>query len=136
MESGRLNEAGSAPSRRPSGIRVADRPRRGDIELRRQATGPIMRDGHGWARGEPRVRCPSPNLPIAVAPAHQTERGFMTRAAVFSRLPPIRLRVFRSRRAGTSERTAPILFAMCLGVFIAQLDSTVVYLAVKHIGGD
>lgn len=30
---------------------------------------------------------------------------------------------------------AAILFAMCLGVFIAQLDSTVVYLAIKHIGG-
>src|SRR5262245_28571220 len=31
---------------------------------------------------------------------------------------------------------AAILLAMCLGVFIAQLDSSVVNLAVKHIAGD
>src|SRR5215470_1428659 len=29
-----------------------------------------------------------------------------------------------------------VLFTMCLGVFVAQLDSSVVNLAVKHIGGD
>ena len=34
------------------------------------------------------------------------------------------------------ERHGLILFTMCLGVFIAQLDSTVVYLGVKHIGDD
>jgi DHA2 family methylenomycin A resistance protein-like MFS transporter len=32
--------------------------------------------------------------------------------------------------------TAVILFTMCLGVFIAQLDSQVVNLAIKHIGSD
>jgi DHA2 family methylenomycin A resistance protein-like MFS transporter len=31
---------------------------------------------------------------------------------------------------------AAILFTMCLGVFLAQLDSTVVYLGVKNIGRD
>ena len=29
-----------------------------------------------------------------------------------------------------------ILITMCLGVFLAQLDSTVVYLGLKHIGDD
>src|SRR5262245_6855137 len=29
-----------------------------------------------------------------------------------------------------------VLFTMCLGVFVAQLDSSVVNLAVKHSGGD
>jgi EmrB/QacA subfamily drug resistance transporter len=29
-----------------------------------------------------------------------------------------------------------VLFTMCLGVFLAQLDSTVVYLGIKHIGGE
>jgi MFS family permease len=29
-----------------------------------------------------------------------------------------------------------VLVTMCLGVFLAQLDSTVVYLGVKHIGGE
>ena len=33
-------------------------------------------------------------------------------------------------------RRGLVLFTMCLGVFIAQLDSTVVYLGVKHIGDD
>ena len=32
--------------------------------------------------------------------------------------------------------TKLILFTMCLGVFIAQLDSQVVNLAIKHIGTD
>jgi MFS transporter, DHA2 family, methylenomycin A resistance protein len=35
-----------------------------------------------------------------------------------------------------SRRTGLVLFAMCLGVFIAQLDSSVVYLAVSNIGAD
>ena len=32
--------------------------------------------------------------------------------------------------------TAAILFTMCIGTFIAQLDSQVVNLAIKHIGSD
>jgi MFS transporter, DHA2 family, methylenomycin A resistance protein len=36
-------------------------------------------------------------------------------------------------RAGS---TAAVLFAMCLGVFIAQLDSTVVYLGARTIGAE
>lgn len=32
--------------------------------------------------------------------------------------------------------TAAILFTMCIGVFIAQLDSQVVNLAIKHVGSD
>lgn len=39
---------------------------------------------------------------------------------------------FAARISGTSE-TAPVLFAMCLGVFIAQLDSSVVYLGARAI---
>jgi DHA2 family methylenomycin A resistance protein-like MFS transporter len=38
--------------------------------------------------------------------------------------------------AGSTGRTGVVLFAMCLGVFIAQVDSTVVYLAVSSIGAD
>jgi EmrB/QacA subfamily drug resistance transporter len=38
--------------------------------------------------------------------------------------------------ATTRDRHRVVLFTMCLGVFIAQLDSTVVYLGVKHIGDD
>jgi EmrB/QacA subfamily drug resistance transporter len=38
--------------------------------------------------------------------------------------------------AHQGARTGFILFAMCLGVFIAQLDSSVVYLAVSNIGKD
>jgi EmrB/QacA subfamily drug resistance transporter len=41
-------------------------------------------------------------------------------------------RTFSTARHGTGA----ILFTMCLGVFLAQLDSTVVYLGVKHIGGE
>src|SRR5690242_13693834 len=44
------------------------------------------------------------------------------------------LAVFQAR--GRSAHNATILFTMCLGVFIAQLDSSVVNLAVKHIGAD
>lgn len=39
------------------------------------------------------------------------------------------------RDRSETNRTA-VLIAMCLGVFLAQLDSTVVYLGVKHIGDD
>jgi MFS transporter, DHA2 family, methylenomycin A resistance protein len=35
-----------------------------------------------------------------------------------------------------SHGNAVILFTMCLGVFVAQLDSQVVNLAIKHIGSD
>src|SRR5262249_47902832 len=35
-----------------------------------------------------------------------------------------------------SRGNAVILFTMCLGVFVAQLDSQVVNLAIKHIGSD
>jgi DHA2 family methylenomycin A resistance protein-like MFS transporter len=35
-----------------------------------------------------------------------------------------------------SHGAAMILFTMCLGVFVAQLDSQVVNLAIKHIGSD
>lgn len=34
------------------------------------------------------------------------------------------------------QSRALTLFTMCLGVFLAQLDSTVVYLGVRHIGSD
>src|SRR5262245_58306444 len=50
--------------------------------------------------------------------------------------------LFRLRHAdnGTQDlahaHKGAILFTMCLGVFVAQLDSSVVNLAVKHIGGD
>jgi EmrB/QacA subfamily drug resistance transporter len=40
------------------------------------------------------------------------------------------------RSAARSKRHAAILFTMCLGVFLAQLDSTVVYLGVRDIGRD
>ncbi|HKA75137.1 MAG TPA: MFS transporter [Xanthobacteraceae bacterium] len=50
--------------------------------------------------------------------------------------------LFRSRQ-GTRRaqdlahaHKGAVLFTMCLGVFVAQLDSSVVNLAVKHIGGD
>jgi len=36
-------------------------------------------------------------------------------------------------RFGGATATAPVLFAMCLGVFIAQLDSSVVYLGAREI---
>src|SRR5947209_5289246 len=36
-------------------------------------------------------------------------------------------------RIGGTTATAPVLFAMCLGVFIAQLDSSVVYLGARAI---
>jgi MFS transporter, DHA2 family, methylenomycin A resistance protein len=39
-----------------------------------------------------------------------------------------------AQSAGRTQRTGLVLFAMCLGVFIAQLDSSVVYLAVSNIG--
>jgi MFS transporter, DHA2 family, methylenomycin A resistance protein len=38
--------------------------------------------------------------------------------------------------ATRSKRHAAILFTMCLGVFLAQLDSTVAYLGVRDIGRD
>lgn len=41
-----------------------------------------------------------------------------------------------SHRAMSATRTGLVLFAMCLGVFVAQLDSTVVYLAVSNIGAE
>jgi MFS transporter, DHA2 family, methylenomycin A resistance protein len=43
--------------------------------------------------------------------------------------------MFGTRKAERVNRNA-ILFTMCLGVFVAQLDSSVVNLAVKHIGSD
>jgi EmrB/QacA subfamily drug resistance transporter len=39
-------------------------------------------------------------------------------------------------RSPVKPRHAAILFTMCLGVFLAQLDSTVVYLGVRDIGRD
>src|SRR5215831_14379325 len=39
-------------------------------------------------------------------------------------------------RLAARRGTTVILFTMCLGVFIAQLDSQVVNLAIKHIGSD
>jgi MFS family permease len=33
-------------------------------------------------------------------------------------------------------RTNAVLLTMCFGVFLAQLDSSVVFLGLKHIGGD
>jgi DHA2 family methylenomycin A resistance protein-like MFS transporter len=39
-------------------------------------------------------------------------------------------------RLASRRSTTVILFTMCLGVFIAQLDSQVVNLAIKHIGSD
>src|SRR5262245_36428101 len=50
--------------------------------------------------------------------------------------------LFRSRQDGgraqdlAHAHKGVVLFTMCLGVFVAQLDSSVVNLAVKHIGGD
>jgi len=44
--------------------------------------------------------------------------------------------VARAQAVVRERSTAVILFTTCLGVFIAQLDSMVVNLAVKHIGGD
>lgn len=41
----------------------------------------------------------------------------------------------RTADGGLNGKTA-ILITMCLGVFLAQLDSTVVYLGLKHIGDD
>ena len=47
-------------------------------------------------------------------------------------------RLVAGRTDNTTRQTRHriVLFTMCLGVFIAQLDSTVVYLGVKHIGDD
>jgi hypothetical protein len=39
-------------------------------------------------------------------------------------------------RLASRRSTTVILFTMCLDVFIAQLDSQVVNLAIKHIGSD
>ena len=36
----------------------------------------------------------------------------------------------------THASTTVVLVTMCLGVFLAQLDSSVVYLGLKHIGDD
>jgi DHA2 family methylenomycin A resistance protein-like MFS transporter len=46
------------------------------------------------------------------------------------------LDVRRATPIGEAGTTAPVLFAMCLGVFIAQLDSSVVYLGARAIGTD
>jgi MFS transporter, DHA2 family, methylenomycin A resistance protein len=43
--------------------------------------------------------------------------------------------IFAARNGERANENA-ILFTMCLGVFVAQLDSSVVNLAVKHIGSD
>jgi EmrB/QacA subfamily drug resistance transporter len=43
--------------------------------------------------------------------------------------------IFATRGDKRANRNV-ILFTMCLGVFVAQLDSSVVNLAVKHIGSD
>ncbi|MFL6803181.1 MAG: MFS transporter [Xanthobacteraceae bacterium] len=43
--------------------------------------------------------------------------------------------IFAARNGARANKNA-ILFTMCLGVFVAQLDSSVVNLAVKHIGSD
>jgi EmrB/QacA subfamily drug resistance transporter len=42
----------------------------------------------------------------------------------------------RTHEVIRSHGNAVILFTMCLGVFVAQLDSQVVNLAIKHIGSD
>jgi hypothetical protein len=41
-----------------------------------------------------------------------------------------------TRAGGLFRGKTAILITMCLGVFLAQLDSTVVYLGLKHIGDD
>jgi MFS transporter, DHA2 family, methylenomycin A resistance protein len=43
--------------------------------------------------------------------------------------------IFATRNGERANRNV-ILFTMCLGVFVAQLDSSVVNLAVKHIGSE
>lgn len=68
--------------------------------------------------------------PGAIVPRFQISRSRVFRSSFFG------LRLVPSRAVERKDNTAIILFAMCLGVFIAQLDSTVVYLAVKHIGND
>jgi MFS family permease len=44
--------------------------------------------------------------------------------------------IARAQGSIFTSGTAVILFTTCLGVFIAQLDSQVVNLAIKHIGSD
>ena len=39
-----------------------------------------------------------------------------------------------ARAGGLRQGDTAILITMCLGVYLAQLDSTVVYLGLKHIG--
>ncbi|MBN9003227.1 MAG: MFS transporter, partial [Rhizobiales bacterium] len=41
-----------------------------------------------------------------------------------------------SRTDGVAHRANAVLLTMCFGVFLAQLDSSVVFLGLKHIGGD
>ncbi len=41
-----------------------------------------------------------------------------------------------SRTNGAARRANAVLLTMCFGVFLAQLDSSVVFLGLKHIGGD
>ena len=41
-----------------------------------------------------------------------------------------------SRCEGNQRRAGAVLVTMCFGVFLAQLDSSVVFLGLKHIGGD
>jgi EmrB/QacA subfamily drug resistance transporter len=41
-----------------------------------------------------------------------------------------------SRTDGAARRANAVLLTMCFGVFLAQLDSSVVFLGLKHIGGD
>src|SRR5438105_4147028 len=47
---------------------------------------------------------------------------------------PASITISPQNAARAQQRTGLVLLAMCLGVFIAQLDSSVVYLAVSNIG--
>src|SRR5665213_1405195 len=65
--------------------------------------------------------------------------GIRVRARKVVRMNMILTGMLTSAAPAVRQRAASktfILITMCLGVFLAQLDSTVVYLGIKHIGGE
>ncbi len=67
-----------------------------------------------------------------LAPLPPKRKGLIAMAISDARSPMMR----DGKTGGLLKGNAAILITMCLGVFLAQLDSTVVYLGLKHIGDD
>jgi EmrB/QacA subfamily drug resistance transporter len=71
-------------------------------------------------------------LPGSAGVAASERKGLIAMAISYARSIPMR----DGQAGGRLHGKSAILITMCLGVFLAQLDSTVVYLALKHIGAD